>query len=347
MYVTLLSHANRQEFPNNQPNGFKNRLPHPLRLTDGNWEVGLSSISIPDTGLNLDHIVPDGQKVFWTSIVRKVTDIRNHVFDNQYMAMEDVKEDDSIVDGVSFMKAYIRWMHQDAVEDFKREYESSGLDNGKYLHTRFKWEGDDLVLDNSAVQRIRFRGIGVDHLMPHFAVNSVLAEKMGWMQKTSDGTWQLGPNLTMIYHKGQVPRRGQYDFLNANGEPILLRSSIDKDKTVWFWLSFRLSWKFTNLNLAFRSMVKEPTRSLHVYSDVGGSSMVGNRTTDLLREINYRREGRGRIYFEPQHIQYHPVRNQVLDIIEVQLAETTGKGEELVKFKQGHTLVTLHFKKME
>ena len=73
MYVTLLSHANQQEFPNNQPNGFKNRLPHPLRLTDGNCEVGLSSISIPDTGLNLDHIVPDGQKVFWTSTVCKVT----------------------------------------------------------------------------------------------------------------------------------------------------------------------------------------------------------------------------------------------------------------------------------
>ena len=234
MYVTLLSHANRQEFPNNQPNRFKNRLLHPLQLTDRNWEVGLCSISIPDTGLNLDHIVPEGQKVFWTSIVRKVTDICNHVFDNQYMTMADVKDDDSIVDGVSFMKSYIRWMHQDAVEDFKREYESSGLDNGKYLRTRFKWEGDDLVLDNSAVQRIRFRGIGVDHLMPHFAVNSVLAEKMGWMQKTSDGTWQLGPNLTMIYHKGQVPRQGQYDFLNANGEPILLRSSIDKDKTGGF-----------------------------------------------------------------------------------------------------------------
>ena len=94
MYVTLLSHANRQEFPHNQPNGFKNRLPHPLRLTDGNWEVGLSSISIPDTGLNLDHIVPVGEHVFWTTIVRKVTDIRNHVFEHQYMKMEDLKEDD-------------------------------------------------------------------------------------------------------------------------------------------------------------------------------------------------------------------------------------------------------------
>ena len=75
--------------------------------------------------------------------------------------------------------------------------------------------------------------------------------------------------------------------------------------------------------------------------------MVGNRTTDLLREMNYRREGQGRVYFEPQHIQYHPVRNQNVEIIEVQLAETAGEGEDLVKFKPGHTLVTLHFKKDE
>ena len=347
MYVTLLSHANRKEFPSNQPNWFKNRLPHPLRLMDGPWQVGLSSISIPDTGLNLEHIVPAGEHVFWTTVVRKVIDIRNHTFEHQYMKMEDVKDDDSIVDGVSFMKAYIRWMEQDAVKDFEREYQSTNKDNGKHLQTRFKWEGEDLVLDNSEVDRIRFRGIGIDYLMPHFAFNSVLGEKMGWIQKLSDGTWKLGSNLTMIYHKNQVPRHGQADFRDADGDPILLKSTIDKDKTLWFWLSFCLRWKFTNLNFAFRSMVKEPTRSLHVYSDVGGSSMVGNRTTDLLHEINYRREGRGRIYFEPQHIQYHPVRNQVLDIIEVQLAETTGDCEDLVKFKPGHTLVTLHFKKDE
>jgi len=97
--------------------------------------------------------------------------------------------------------------------------------------------------------------------------------------------------------------------------------------------------------MAFRSVVQEPTRSLHVYSDVGGSSMVGNRMTDLLREIKYQREGRGTMYFEPTHIQYVPVRNQVLEIIEVQIAETVGEGEDLVKFKPGYSIVTLRFKK--
>ena len=178
--------------------------------------------------------------------------------------------------------------------------------------------------------------------MPHFAINSVLGEKMGWMQKLSDGTWKLGPNLTMIYHKNQVPRHSQADFRDADGDPILLKSTIDKDKTLWFWLSFRLSWKFTNLNMAFRSMVKEPTRSLHVYSDVAGSSMVGNRVTDLLREVKYNREGRETIYFEPLHVQYIPLRNEVIEIIQTQVAETNG---DLVKFGEGNIIVTLHSKK--
>ena len=97
----------------------------------------------------------------------------------------------------------------------------------------------------------------------------------------------------------------------------------------------RLSWKFLNLNVAF-----------HVYSDVGSSSMVGNKMTDLLREIKYHREGRGSVYFEPLHIHYVPVRNQVTEIIEAQVAETLGTGEDLVKFGDGHTILTLHFPKI-
>jgi len=34
-------------------------------------------------------------------------------------------------------------------------------------------------------------------------------------------------------------------------------------------------------------------------------------------------------------------------MIEVQIAETVGEGEDLVKFKPGHSIVTLHFKKVK
>ena len=154
----------------------------------------------------------------------------------------------------------------------------------------------------------------------------------------------------MTYFNNQVPAYGLADYrktTNPNkGSPLYYQITTDrKTKVEYFWLSLRVNWKLSNLNVAFHSMVKDPTRSLHIYSDVGGSSMVGNRMTDLLREIKYRREGRGRVYFEPQHIQYVPVRNQVTEIIEVEIAETIGAGEDLVKFGPGHTIVTLHFKK--
>ena len=102
------------------------------------------------------------------------------------------------------------------------------------------------------------------------------------------------------------------------------------------------SCHFTNLNVAFRSVVGELTRSLHVDSDVAGSSIVGNRVIDLLREVKYKREGRGTIYFEPLHIQYIPLRNEVIEIIQTQVAETNG---DLVELGERNTIVTLHFKK--
>ena len=77
----------------------------------------------------------------------------------------------------------------------------------------------------------------------------------------------------------------------------------------------------------------------------GRQHVVGNRVTDLLREIQYKRQGRGTLYFEPLHIQYMSLRNEVVEIIHVQVAETIGRGGDLVKFGDGHTIVTLHFKK--
>ena len=111
-------------------------------------------------------------------------------------------------------------------------------------------------------------------------------------------------------------------------------------------LSMSCGWRFTNLNVAFRAVVGEPARSLHVYLDVAGSTIVGNRVTDLLREIQYKREGRGTMYFEPLHIQYMSLRNEVVEIIQIQVAETFGTGGDLVKFGEGNTIVTLHFKKI-
>ena len=70
--------------------------------------------------------------------------------------------------------------------------------------------------------------------------------------------------------------------------------------------------------------------------------MVGGQIVDLLREVQYKRQGKGSLYFEPRRILYHPVRNPVLDVIEVQIAETDLTLVDLIPTQP--TSLTLTFK---
>ena len=56
-YVTLPSHSNKNEFPNNASNHFKIRLPHPIRLEGSGWKVGLSAIALPDTQVSIPPLI--------------------------------------------------------------------------------------------------------------------------------------------------------------------------------------------------------------------------------------------------------------------------------------------------
>ena len=85
-----------------------------------------------------------------------------------------------------------------------------------------------------------------------------------------------------------------------------------------------------------------PSRTLLIYSDVVESSEVGDQVVDLLREVEYKREDKTTAYFEPLHIQYLPLRNEYIEMIQTQVSETNG---ELVNLKGGNTIVTLHFKR--
>ena len=110
-------------------------------------------------------------------------------------------------------------------------------------------------------------------------------------------------------------------------EPRLLKYKLSG----FIRLSLSVNWRFLNLNNAFNNVFNKTSRSLLVYSDTGSSSVVGNQVTDILCEVNYKLEGRGSYYFELVHVQYIPVRKEVLDITEVQVAETTGEWTNLVK----------------
>jgi len=123
-YVTLPSHANRHEFPNNQANSFKIRLPQPLRLPGGSWQVGLSAISLPDTHVNLYDLVQKDGYIMGTSwdqtypkLGGSVGEMQDRTFTAQTL-INDIQHWDWVVamDGVSFMKATITHLEQQRKE---------------------------------------------------------------------------------------------------------------------------------------------------------------------------------------------------------------------------------------
>ena len=345
-YVALPSHADRHEFPNNQANSFKIRLPQPLRLPEGQWQVSLSAISLPDTHVNLYDLVQKDGYVMWTSwdqtypkLGGKDGETATRVGTAETL-INDIQHLDWVVDGVSFMKAAITHLEQRRKETAIQGGHFTN-DQGKHTYVKFRWEGDDLIIDNTNVCHCKTN-------TPGLSILAKLALKMGWSRKIDSGLI-LEPNLQQEFIGDQIPNMTQpidNDWNNLNDDqhnPVFWTvRSFSPDH---LQLSMSCSWRFTNLIVAFRAVVGDPSRSLHVYSDVASSTIVGNRVTDLLLEIQYKREGRGTLYFEPWHIQYLPLRNEVLEIIQIQVTETVGTGGDLVKFGKGNTIVTLHFKK--
>ena len=121
-YVTLPSHANRREFPNNQANAFKIRLPQPLRLQGGSWQVGLSAISLPDTHVNLYELVQKDGFIMSTSWDQDYPKPGGSVGEmtsrggTAETLINDIQHLDWVVDGVSFMKATIAHLEQQRKE---------------------------------------------------------------------------------------------------------------------------------------------------------------------------------------------------------------------------------------
>ena len=340
-YVTLPSHSSKNEFPNNTSNHFKIRLPNPIRLEGSGWKVGMVAISLPDTKVSLPPLVttddempnPILAKCEWVRVNGDNTTTKGvSNFDNN-----DLKKVLYNVDGVGFMKSMIAFFEQRRIynDEGPKQGASYLTKDGKRTYIKFVWEGDELVLDNREV--VTTSEVGS---RPGFGFNQELAKRMGWIvwNKTLDA-YQLGPNIQHEFTQDTIPTLTAFsgDVFDKNGKAV-------------FWtvynglmeLSIFCNWRFLNFNQAFQNVVGSRSRSLLIYSDVGGSSVVGNQVTDLLRQVNFHLRGDGSQYFEPTHIQYIPVRKDIIDIIETQVAETTG---ELTRFGEGNTIVTLQFKK--
>ena len=350
-YVTLPSFAKKgTEFEGNKPNQFSNRMPFPLRFAKG-WKVGLSSISLPEAKSNIRALVgsDDNETLFKYTWIRdnrfKVVGGLHFSTGESHLNWGDFKKTGRHVfaerSGVEFMKSMISFYDQ---KKYTVDAPGGPLGGTWYInhhdmrrsYVKFKWEGEDLLTDNKDTTKVKYQ-----RKLPSFSISTSLAAKMGWLREKDEG-YALGPNLLFEFYDHFIPdiSRDKADLLNSDGS-----ATFWKIEEGFLRLSVYCNWRFVNLNAAFKNVVgfQSETGSIFIYSTLGASTIVGNKVADLLRQVPY--DSPGNRYFETSVVQYIPLRNEVIDIIETEL--TDSRGELFNLPEEGETILTIHFKREE
>lgn len=267
-YVTLPSNAGGSEFSKNTPSSFKVRLPEILKFEGNHWKVGLSSISLPDSMINVvDKLVPkENYLVGIMFMKRRPTDTTDWF--NVLLKMDDIDDLRSLVDDEHFMQAIMNTVSRKIVEHLNPGDKLTAA-NGKLLYVNTRWirrgSNMELLLDSTNTY---INGL---YETPRFTFEMELAEKMEWVKKKTDGTYELGPNLIPEPIKNEMSgdRKVIDSFQDIESQPALWCD----EEGASIALSCRCNWRFVNLNNAYCNIVGTPNRTLHIYSDVGGSSI--------------------------------------------------------------------------
>ena len=202
-----------------------------------------------------------------------------------------------------------------------------------------------------------------------FFINLDIALKFGLVEekKVNNATkYYLGPNMqytlpTSTFDSDTPPKgnsnRTPYNWEGAQYmgvNPTLLFGNtgsivndplqvVTQDGVKFLQLSLIVEWQLNNLDASFEKIVGTRKRTVMVYSDLVESTVVGSGKFPLLREVQLLRTGDGESTAEPLHHQWIKLRGQQLDILEVEIASTSGP---LAILPPGKTLVTIGLKQL-
>ena len=365
-YVQLMSSASTNEFPNNRANSFKNRLPQPLVFDDGNWKVGVANVTYPiphvQPGQSLpQHPLPNFKKndlickIKWSM---KSKDIKGNVIFTRWefkLTGADLERDRGLITGGKALMRYIVNRYRVSVKELvseKGDDLTTSNGDGKKFYPEFRWEGDELVIDNSNTFLDTENASRANRDRPDVIFGKKLVQAMKWLIREDQfSNYEMRGNL--MTEADTITNDFKKDCSMPPG-PVAERYGSWAE--TWNYppdddglqLSSYCNWRFINLDESYReafggvsetALASAPPRGpMYLYSNVGRSTIMGNRVTDLLREIPH---DLTKMSYEPLHIHNKPVRSNLVDIIETQLAENDGR---LVDFVSGVTSVTLHFK---
>lgn len=345
-YVTLTSEPDN-EFPNNTTTHFQKRLPNAIDLKDGPWMVGMSNLFLPDAShleQALDGIPDDTPIVhfvwyeFNTPPSSVVGQEFTRTFDFTKSLMGRAKSSTEI------LHAIITGYTHSLLSQRKDNNSKFSRTNSQYpMLTRtsfnFKWlKNGNLFLDNT------YTNLG--SFSPHLYIDKTFAIKMGWLTENIDGDqheYFIGPNLTETLLK------------NADGNDRyacdLHSEWIDKG-----WGSRRRDsyWGVAHNNKMYLSIAANWTFTIHtdpsqhgcqyvqIRSNLIQSSIFNNTLLNVLAEIIYKSEHSGTYQIQPINVRYVPIRQPLVEIIEIALYNLLGDKFQL---RGARSSITLHFKR--
>lgn len=109
-------------------------------------------------------------------------------------------------------------------------------------------------------------------------IDAVLALKMKWLVVNHERSYSLGPRLLLHYPKYPVVADQTW------GKAFVVNGNV-------LFLAYLYNWRFVHLNDSFDEVTgwngspgyQPYTRPVHLYCNVGESSIVGNQITNFLR----------------------------------------------------------------
>ena len=373
--ITLISDATK-EYPENQNNNFKVRLPVRLNLEGNNWQASLWSMSVPDVGHSSSVIESDGD----TEILKFRYTLCKRYKENSYWHINFVAKDSSVKLKDVMNSTYPVWsgqqlwtnivtdMEKTMMEDVKSTSDTWKEDKGNWATVslkstwkpNFEWRDNVLVMKKVAREDVYGRTDQKGTIQPLSAVGiqCSFAQKFGLVVKKKDNTFELGANLdyvlpTVTYTTETYPVESNHGFQWLGEHFVGLKprdiagNKIFKVKKVdghsYLFLTRAVDWYFTNLNALFNTRVGPIRQTVMVYCDAVETTVVGEQRHSLLRKVELERKGEGRATIGPFHREWIRVRNHHIESIEVSLATTSGS---LLVLPPGKTLVTLGFQQV-
>ena len=141
--------------------------------------------------------------------------------------------------GFEFFGKAVRWMDQDLNKKLPTGYQ--------FADNNYLWRVDIQAQDNNTTWLLRQYNIDSTNRksVPYFAVNLMLAKRMGWEVEKSSNVFEVGPNLLMELPYGKTSvKPDPATCLNAKftfTKPIHVVEGL-------LYLCSTFSWRFLNLN---------------------------------------------------------------------------------------------------